>query len=301
MVVLSDGAFGFTYGLGLYVSEDAEHFQELFPACATGEAFIPQGELPGEPGRLYPGKPFRLGDRQIFYYTGSEFMNFAWQRWESETSYRLASDELSGRVETAIIEKPADGWKDLVLNANPAEGTIAVEVVDAAAEEPIIGYGEEDCDALQDGVEEVVKWGGASLGELTTEYIRLRFHLTREAAEDDSPVLYAWAITETTAEGPEASDLRVEGLVNPAMIGDRTPTFSWSYSDPADLPQSAYHLLVASSQELLDNNTGDLWDTGVVLSAETEVEYEGSELEDATTYFWKVRVRNSEGVWSEQW
>ncbi len=302
MVVLSDGAIGFTYGIGLYVSEDGKHFQELFIADATGASFIPQGELPGEPGRLYPARPFRLGDKQIFYYTGGdEFVNFAWQRWEGETSYELAAEAVEGWIETAIIQQPAGGWQELVLNADPAGGTVAVEVIDAATEEAIAGFGREDCDAIADDVEQMVTWGGASLRELTAQYIRLRFHLKRETTSAESPVLYAWAIAATEASKPQASNLRVEGLVNPAMVSDRTPTFSWEYSDPGQSPQSAYQILVASSKALLDSGIGDIWDSGVVLSGDTEVVYQGEELRDATTYFWKVRVRNSEGVWSESW
>ena len=82
---------------------------------------------------------------------------------------------------------------------------------------------------------------------------------------------------------------------------DPTPEFAWDYSDPNNFPQAAYHILVASSQQLLDENTGDLWDSGPTESSETEVSYAGDLLGELTTYFWKVRVRNSEGVWSEEW
>ncbi|MBU0611375.1 MAG: hypothetical protein KKI08_26080, partial [Armatimonadetes bacterium] len=76
---------------------------------------------------------------------------------------------------------------------------------------------------------------------------------------------------------------------------------SWSYADEKGLAQSAYQVLVASSQVKLDTNEGDLWDTGVIAGEETAVVYAGAELGDQTTYFWKVRVQNAEGLWSEEW
>ena len=76
---------------------------------------------------------------------------------------------------------------------------------------------------------------------------------------------------------------------------------TWSYRDPGGKKQTAFQVLVASSLELLNENVGDVWDSGVVYSEESKVRYVGSVLASERTYFWKVRVRNSEGVWSEEW
>jgi alpha-L-rhamnosidase len=53
---------------------------------------------------------------------------------------------------------------------------------------------------------------------------------------------------------------------------------------------------VASSPELLDQNKGDLWDSGKVTSSQSaQVEYAGSALTSNATYYWKVRVWNQKG------
>ncbi len=110
-----------------------------------------------------------------------------------------------------------------------------------------------------------------------------------------------WTALPDTSDWPSSSEAKVEGKTNPPKVANPAPEFSWQYDDPEQRPQSAFHLLVATSAELLDENVGDLWDSGVVLSDAHQTKYQGIELGSETTYFWKVRVRNSEGRWSEQW
>lgn len=108
----------------------------------------------------------------------------------------------------------------------------------------------------------------------------------------------------TTTEngaGTTARNLHVEGKTNPAGLTNPAPEFSWEYEDPQGLPQNAWQLIVASTQELLADNIGDLWDSGVVLSRATNTVYNGQALTELTIYFWKIRVRNTEGAWSEEW
>ncbi|MDX9754813.1 MAG: family 78 glycoside hydrolase catalytic domain, partial [bacterium] len=75
--------------------------------------------------------------------------------------------------------------------------------------------------------------------------------------------------------------------------------------DPAarGLVQSAYQILVASSQERLGQDQGDLWDSGIVESSQSVlVAYQGKPLPSQARCFWKVRVRGQDGAfsaWSE--
>ena len=90
--------------------------------------------------------------------------------------------------------------------------------------------------------------------------------------------------------------LRCEQLIDPLGIDTTRPRVSWALSageDPADRGQSqtAYQLLVASSEALLRQDQGDLWDTGKVASNQSVgVEYRGKPLTSRSRCYWKVRV-----------
>jgi len=272
----------------LWASDDDRHFQQVI------YSFLPDSN---------PLDVFRLGDKRVYYYaTSGTAFNLAYQGYNRETYYQLNAGQLSGRLETAVLMKPAAGWGNLIVNVAPEQGAVRVEVLDAATDEPVAGFGAEDCDALTDGVERQVTWGAVALPELTTEMVRLRFHLSRSSVSYPSPKLCSWLVGEPeAATRPRVTALLVEGKVNPAGVLDSTPTLSWTYEDDKSIPQTAYQVLVASSQEQLDADTGDLWDSGVRSGAETAVVYGGAELGDQTTYFWKARAQNADGVWSEEW
>ena len=60
---------------------------------------------------------------------------------------------------------------------------------------------------------------------------------------------------------------------------------------PTGESQTAYQVIVASSQTNINNNVGDKWDSGKVTSPEQNaVKYNGSALASKTTYYWKVRT-----------
>jgi alpha-L-rhamnosidase len=97
--------------------------------------------------------------------------------------------------------------------------------------------------------------------------------------------------------------LRCEYRVNPLGIDEAQPRLTWRVdSDKRGSKQSAYQILVASSMELLRQNTGDLWDSGKVISDQTvNVVYAGKPLVSRQECFWKVRVwnENSKARWSD--
>ncbi|MEA3364911.1 MAG: family 78 glycoside hydrolase catalytic domain, partial [Candidatus Hydrogenedentes bacterium] len=102
-------------------------------------------------------------------------------------------------------------------------------------------------------------------------------------------------------------DLTCEYHENPLGIDTATPRFYWVNealnSNARGKAQTAYRILVASSRELLDGNTGDLWDSGKMSCAENiQISYGGHPLGSRQRAFWKVRVWDEHGrisPWSE--
>lgn len=125
-----------------------------------------------------------------------------------------------------------------------------------------------------------------------------------------------------TTQSTIVTDLRTEYLKDPLGIDVPRPRFSWMLrSSERGSLQSAYHVLVAKSWEPLEDDTGDMWDSGKVDSNQSvHVMYAGDTLQSGKTYYWKVRVWNQhdtpspwsdvatfhmglleEGAWQGQW
>ena len=102
-------------------------------------------------------------------------------------------------------------------------------------------------------------------------------------------------------------NLTTEYRSNPNNIDEARPALAWllQSSQPAarGQGQSAYEIRVASTAELLANGHADLWQSGKVLSNDTnQVEYSGLPLGSGRECWWQVRVwnqSNEAGPWSE--
>ena len=99
-------------------------------------------------------------------------------------------------------------------------------------------------------------------------------------------------------------NLRCEYLDNPLGIESRQPRLNWLLESQArGQRQTAYHVLVASSADLLAHGQGDLWDTGRMISDQTaQVSYRGAPMVSGQQCFWKVRVWDKDSkasAWSE--
>lgn len=97
--------------------------------------------------------------------------------------------------------------------------------------------------------------------------------------------------------------LRCELVINPLGVTNH-PHLSWWISDarPAEI-QSAYEIIAATTAVKLQNDEGDLWQSGRVESSETaHVIYQGLPLASGQRVWWKVRTFDSDGIsspWSE--
>jgi alpha-L-rhamnosidase len=128
-------------------------------------------------------------------------------------------------------------------------------------------------------------------------------------------------LVEINPSGVVTKDLRCEYLVNPLGIDVAKPRLAWVMENPKsqipnpkseisggqgtgnggqenpklEIPrverQAAYQVLVATTPELLAKDRGDLWDSGKVVSDQSnQIEYAGKQLESRLDCHWKVRV-----------
>lgn len=110
------------------------------------------------------------------------------------------------------------------------------------------------------------------------------------------------------AYGDECSlkiyDLRCEYLNDPLGIDVPKPRLSWRLKaidkDKRGQHQTAYQIMVASQRSLLSKEKSDLWDSGVVKRARSIlIEYGGDPLQSGMYCYWKVRVKDENGIWSD--
>jgi hypothetical protein len=101
--------------------------------------------------------------------------------------------------------------------------------------------------------------------------------------------------------GMGITDLRCEYQGNPVAVDAAAPRLSWVLeSDVRGERQTAYRILVASSADRLQQDQGDLWDSGKVASPEqNQIAYSGRPLAANTECFWKVQVWGGDGKVSE--
>ncbi|MFH6998795.1 glycoside hydrolase family 78 protein [Flavobacterium sp. FlaQc-57] len=95
--------------------------------------------------------------------------------------------------------------------------------------------------------------------------------------------------------------LTCEMAENPLAVAQDQPRLSWQLvSKESNASQIGYQILVASSEEKLKNNEGDIWNSGRVNSNKNlQIVFGGSPLKSETKYFWKVKVWNQTGKISE--
>ena len=100
-------------------------------------------------------------------------------------------------------------------------------------------------------------------------------------------VLFITALCVPAAAQVLPHDLHCENATSPRGVKSPQPKLSWVLNPSV---QHAYQVLVASSEEKLNANVGDLWDSGKVVSEQTSAQYRGKELSSLQRCYWKVRI-----------
>lgn len=118
------------------------------------------------------------------------------------------------------------------------------------------------------------------------------------------PLIIAIALLSCDEHNLLITDMTCEYLSNPYAINTMNPALGWKIqSNERGKIQTAYQILAASSKQRLAKNIGDLWDTGIIPSDQSQhIIYSGKPLKSRDQVYWKVRVwdeTNTESKWSE--
>lgn len=74
------------------------------------------------------------------------------------------------------------------------------------------------------------------------------------------------------------------------LILDNRPEYTWIVPETIQ-KQSAYQILVATSKDKLEEDHADIWNSGKINDGNSvEIEHNGQNLDDTSSYCWKVRV-----------
>ena len=95
----------------------------------------------------------------------------------------------------------------------------------------------------------------------------------------------------------EILGLKCQSTINPVGVDTLTPKFSWLVeSGERGQRQTAYQILVGDNLEDISRDKGNLWDSGMISSSQTNaVRYGGKSLGSNQTHYWKVRVWDRDG------
>ena len=116
-------------------------------------------------------------------------------------------------------------------------------------------------------------------------------------------LLFPFSIIFASGQSLLVTNLRCEYAQNPLGIDVMEPKLSWELdSKQRNVVQLAYHIMVADNPDLLDRQSGNMWDSKKVNSSSSiQVTYKGLPLQPAKKYYWKVKVWDNKGnvsAWS---
>ncbi len=100
------------------------------------------------------------------------------------------------------------------------------------------------------------------------------------------------------------TELRCEYLSNPLAVEGTAPRLSWRLEsndkNARGELQTAYRIRVATTDSILKDSQGDLWDSGKVSDGESlQIAYAGKQLKSGQRCYWTVQVWDQDGVVSD--
>ncbi len=93
-------------------------------------------------------------------------------------------------------------------------------------------------------------------------------------------------------------NLTVDHMENPLGLDNLAPRLSWQHDDRRpEFRQTAWQVMVASSDERLAGGDADIWDSGKIMSSQSvHIPFQGTSLTSGQRYFWKVRTWDQDDV-----
>lgn len=106
-----------------------------------------------------------------------------------------------------------------------------------------------------------------------------------------------------SAQSLQFQSLTCNYQTNPIAIDSEQPLLSWIVkADGFNREQTAFHILVASKEEHLNEEQADFWNSGKMESFQSvHIKYKGKKLNPTQKYFWKVKIWDEKGnpsTWS---
>ena len=88
----------------------------------------------------------------------------------------------------------------------------------------------------------------------------------------------------------QSFNLRCEHLQNPLGIDAPHPRLSWQIDDTVQgAAQTAYRIFAGTDPVAVKQGTGNIWDSGKIISDSIFVVYQGNRLQPFTKYYWAVK------------
>ncbi len=110
-------------------------------------------------------------------------------------------------------------------------------------------------------------------------------------------VLAMCALTNAALAASAPVKLRCNYLTDPLGLDDLRPALGWQMvSGTSGASQTAYRVIVSSTEDAISSNRGDMWDTRKIESSlSVGIEYAGKTLTSRTKCYWKVMTWDNEG------
>ena len=96
----------------------------------------------------------------------------------------------------------------------------------------------------------------------------------------------------------QPAKLTCEYIENPLGIDVKSPRLSWNFTaTERNQFQSAYEIIVSDNVKDIQQNKGNTWQTGKVNSSQNlHIPYVGATLQPFTTYYWRVKSYDKNGI-----